>query len=110
MKLRLVLVVLFLVVAAPSYAAIMQPDPVSDPCGSLVGDAYEQCMTSSTSTSNTTAQICRATWGKPATYCFLETWTCDDAGNCTKGCARGITNTGWCSCVSNVLKGSCSFS
>jgi hypothetical protein len=55
------------------------------------------------------SQICRATYGVPSTYCFSQTWTCDANGNCIQKCARTLVSIGYCSCVNNVLKGSCNY-
>jgi hypothetical protein len=64
-----------------------------------------------------TSTICRATWGNPSTYCFIEAWVWDREEQCTKHgpCSRGVTNSGWCICKETPqgewydLEGSCMF-
>jgi hypothetical protein len=57
--------------------------------------------------------VCRATYGTPSTYCFLETWVWSETKKAwvPGPCSRGFTSAGWCTCEVKTgrLGGSCSF-
>lgn len=78
-------------------------------------DPYTTDQTDSNPTWGTSGQsvICRATWGNPATYCFIETFVWSEAQQAwvPGPCSRGYTNSGWCTCEIKTRKlgGSCTF-
>jgi hypothetical protein len=106
------LAVVILVGAAPAANAAITP--CAD--GTTNCDPYNTDQTESVvfgTSGQTESVVCRAVYGKPSTYCFLEAWIYDEEKQdwVRASCARGYTSAGWCTCDSKtrVLRGSCSF-
>lgn len=102
-RLAIVLVVAALSGASGAFAQSSEDQP----CGVFRDSNCVPIVENPDDMGTSGARICRATWGDPKTYCYIQAW--DDEGRPVK-CTRGLTNSGWCHCDpdSGNLRGSCS--
>lgn len=88
------------------HAQLVGGDPMND---YVCSAEYSQCGGGTTGSSGGSGgsytTICRS-GSSPSTYCFIYTY--DAQGRPTNACIRAYSSTGWCTCSSGRMAGSCS--